>query len=128
MGAPPLPRLRNDLDVMPSPLPQQPGLLIRDPFRFSDTTLIVPPLLARCLRCFDGQQTELDLRAALSRLTGEVAVARTAQHLVSTLREAGFRDDEVFAQMRARRQRDFESAAARHPAHAGSGYPAEAEA
>jgi AmmeMemoRadiSam system protein B len=128
MAPPPLPRLRNDLDVMPSPLPQQPGLLIRDPFRFSEATLIVPPLLARCLRCFDGTQSELDLRAALTRLTGDVAVARTAQHLVSTLRDAGFLDDEVFAAMRARRQQDFAGAATRHSAHAGSGYPAEADA
>src|SRR5215470_16438358 len=105
--APSLPRLRGDLDIMPSPIKEQPGLLIRDPFRFSETTLVVPPLLARCLGCFDGQQTELDLRALLARLAGQVTVARTAQHLVTALRDAGFLDDEVFAEMRAKRQRAF---------------------
>ena len=60
--AAPLPRLRADLDIMPSPLREQPGLIIRDPFRFSEVTLLIPPLLARCLGCFDGEQDEGDLR------------------------------------------------------------------
>jgi len=126
--APPLARLRGDLDVMPSPIKEQPGLLIRDPFRFSEATLVVPPLLARCLGCFDGHQTEADLRAALARLTTPAQAARAAQHLCAALRDAGFLRDEVFAAMRAKRQRAFVGAATREPAHAGSGYPAEAEA
>ena len=73
--ASPLPRLRADLDIMPSPLPEQPGLIVRDPFRFSEVTLLIPPLLARCLACFDGEQDEADLRATLARLSGQVAVA-----------------------------------------------------
>ena len=60
--AAPLPRLRADLDIMPSPLREQPGLIVRDPFRFSEVTLLIPPLLARCLGCFDGEQDEGDLR------------------------------------------------------------------
>src|SRR5262245_8632041 len=115
--ASPLPRLRGDLDIMPSPIKEQPGLLIRDPFRFSETTLVVPPLLARCLGCFDGQQTEADLRAMLSRVTGQAQVARAAQHLVTSLRDAGFLRDDVFAAMRARRQRAFVGAPTREPAH-----------
>ena len=74
--AAPLPRLRADLDIMPSPLPEQPGLIVRDPFRFSEVTLLIPPLLARCLACFDGEQDEAELRATLARLSGQVAVAR----------------------------------------------------
>ena len=31
-----LPRLRRDIDVMPSPIPDQPGLLMRDPFLYTD--------------------------------------------------------------------------------------------
>src|SRR5215471_13034926 len=123
--APLLPRLRVDLDIMPSPLKEQPGLLIRDPFRFSDATLIVPPVLARCLGCFDGEQTEQDLRTALARVSGQSAVARVAQRFVAALRDAGFLDDDVFAEMRAARRQAFAGAAVRDPAHAGSGYPAE---
>ena len=121
----PLPSLRSDLDVMPSPLPEQPGLLIRDPFRYSETTLVIPPLLARCLVCFDGAQDESDLRATLARLTGQVAVADIAKRLVAALRDAGFLDDDRFAELRAAREREFAAAAERTAAHAGSGYPEE---
>jgi AmmeMemoRadiSam system protein B len=117
--------LRPELDIMPSPVPSQPGLLLRDPFRYSEAVLVVPPVLARCLACFDGAQTEADLRAALSRLTGQVTVAEPARHLVTALREAAFLDDEVFAERRARRHDEFAAAPERAPAHAGSGYPAE---
>ena len=68
--AAPLPRLRADLDIMPSPLPEQPGLIVRDPFRFSEVTLLIPPLLARCLGCFDGEHDEGDLRAPLVAAAG----------------------------------------------------------
>ena len=77
--AAPLPRLRADLDVMPSPLPEQPGLVIRDPYRYSTVTLVVPPLLARCLGCFDGRQDEGDLRATLVKLAGRVTRRRGGQ-------------------------------------------------
>ncbi|MCL4854186.1 MAG: AmmeMemoRadiSam system protein B, partial [Bryobacteraceae bacterium] len=64
-----------DLDFMPSPLADRPGLLIRDPFRYTDTTLIVPPVLVRCLHLYDGQHSDLDVREELVRLTGELAVS-----------------------------------------------------
>ncbi|HXI56908.1 MAG TPA: AmmeMemoRadiSam system protein B [Polyangia bacterium] len=120
-----LPRLRHDLEVMPSPVPEQPGLMIRDPYRFSDQTLIVPPLLARCLSCFDGQQSEMDLRERLTRLTGQVVVGEPAAHLIEALGEAGFLEDDVFAEMKGRREQAFRSAPHRSAVHAGGGYPAE---
>jgi MEMO1 family protein len=126
--APPLPRLRADLDIMPSPVREQPGLLLRDPFQYSVATLIVPPILARCLPFFDGAQTELDLRTELARLTGQVSVTDTAQHLIRALREAGFLDDDVFAELQGKRRAEFMKAPVRTPAHAGSGYPDEPQA
>jgi len=56
-----------NLDFMPSPSPEHPGLFIRDPYRFSDAMLVIPPPLVECLRCYDGSQTDLDLRAVLVR-------------------------------------------------------------
>src|SRR5258708_38708673 len=106
----PLPRLRPDLEVMPSPVPEQPGLLIRDPYRFSDQTLNVPPLLARCLVCFDGQQTEADLRERLTRLTGEVAVSGPAGHLIEALVEAGFLQGGGFPARKRKREPPLPSA------------------
>jgi MEMO1 family protein len=109
---------------MPSPLPEQPGLVIRDPFRYSTVTLVLPPLLARCLGCFDGRQDEGDLRATLARLAGQIAVGDAARNLVEALREAGFLDDERFAEMRAARLAEIAAAPERPAAHVGGAYPA----
>jgi AmmeMemoRadiSam system protein B len=111
-----------------SPAPDRPGLFIRDPYRYSDAMLIVPPPLIECLRCFDGRQTDLDLRALLVQITGDLQVAALGEHLIETLSSAGFLEDETFAQMKAGRQREFAEAPKREPAHAGSAYPLEAAA
>jgi MEMO1 family protein len=123
--AAPLPRLRADLDMMPSPLREQPGVLVRDPFRYSTVILVVPPLLARCLGCFDGVQDEGDLRAALTRLTGGLVVGEAARRLIDALAEAGFLEDQRFAELRGAREREFAALVERPPAHAGGAYPAE---
>jgi AmmeMemoRadiSam system protein B len=115
------------LDFVPSPAPDHPGLFIRDPYKFSDAMLIIPPVLIQCLQCFDGQQTDLDLRAMLVQLTGDFEVGEIQQHLIETLSNAGFLEDESFARMEEERRREFRELAVRPPAHAGSGYPAEAE-
>lgn len=118
-----LPRLRTDLDFMPSPIPNKPGLLIRDPFRFSEATLVVPPPMVQCLTFFDGQQSSLDLRAYLVRVTGEIDAAAIEGHLVESLSEAGFLEDEVFAQKKEATERAFADAPIRMAQHSGGGYP-----
>jgi hypothetical protein len=121
-----LPRLRTNLDFLPSPLEDKPGLLIRDPFHFSDATLIVPPALIEYLEFFDGQHSSLDLRAHLVRATGDLNAGGIEDNLRGALSEAGFLEDEVFERRRAETEGAFEQAAVREPAHAGSGYPDEA--
>ncbi len=118
-----LPRLRTTLDFMPSPIEDKPGLLIRDPFRFSDATLVVPPALVQCLTLFDGSGSSLDLREYLVRLTGEIDVSNIEQQLVDALSGAGFLEDETFDRLRAEAERTFAETPVREPAHAGSGYP-----
>jgi AmmeMemoRadiSam system protein B len=122
-----LPRLRANLDFLPSPSPEHPGLLIRDPYKFSDAMLILPPILIEVLECFDGRQTDLDLRAALVRLTQSLEVGDTARNLAETLSAAGFLEDERFRQMREERLRDFAEQPVRAAAHAGSAYPENVE-
>lgn len=123
----PLPRLRLGLDFMPSPDPDRPGLLIRDHYRFSDAMLLIPPPLVQCLACFDGEQTELDLREDLVRATGEIQIGELEKHLVETLSSAGFLEDETFERMRQEKIREFSEAPRREPSHAGSAYPDEPE-
>jgi MEMO1 family protein len=110
---------------MPSPSPEHPGLLIRDPYRYSDAMLVIPPLLVECLECFDGVQTELELRARLVELTGQLDLNGIARGLIDTLSEAGFLEDASFERMREERMREFAEQSVREAAHAGSAYPAD---
>ncbi|MES1207708.1 MAG: AmmeMemoRadiSam system protein B [Pseudomonadota bacterium] len=121
--AAPLPRLRHDLDIIPSPLDERPGLLIRDPMRYSTVTLVVPPPLVPGLGCFDGQQDEGDLRATLARATGRVTVAEAARDMAAALSDAGFLDDARFAALRDARTAELAALGERPAAHAGSAYP-----
>jgi AmmeMemoRadiSam system protein B len=123
----PLPRLRLSLDFVPSPDPERPGLLIRDPYHLTDTMLLIPPPLVAILACFDGEQTELDLRQELVRATGEIQVGRLEKELVEALSSAGFLEDEKFEEIREARVREFASAPTREASHAGSAYPEEPE-
>lgn len=110
---------------MPSPWPEHPGVFLRDPYHYSDAMLVIPPLLAQCLGCFDGQQTELDLRALVVRLTNSLEVGEIVRQLVETLSSAGFLEDDAFSAMRDQRRREFAENPIREPAHAGGAYPAE---
>ncbi len=121
-----LPRLRSGLDIMPSPVPDRPGLLVRDPFRYTETMLLIPPHWAVALACFDGQQTELDLQALLTRRTGQLVFSADVGKFVETLRSQGFLETEEFYEMRDRRQAEFREAAERRPVHAGAAYPEDA--
>lgn len=117
-----------NLDFMPSPVQDRPGLLIRDPFQYSEVTLIIPPVLAQVLEYFDGERTGNDLRAALFHITGDIQAGEMQEHLTENLRSAGFLEDEVFEGMRMERERAFAASEARQAAHAGSAYPDEPEA
>lgn len=121
-----LARLRPTLDFMPSPMEDRPGLVLRDPFHFSDATLIVPPPLLPCLEFFDGTHSGLDLREFLVRMTGDLQVGALQEHLTKSLSDAGFLEDENFARRKHEAERAFAESAQRRPAHAGSGYPDEA--
>jgi hypothetical protein len=100
-------------------------LVIRDPFQYSDATLIVPPGLVACLEFFDGEHSSLDLREYLVRATGELETGQIEQHLLDTLSAAGFLEDEAFLRRKEAAERAFRDAPVREPAHAGSGYPDE---
>jgi MEMO1 family protein len=119
----PLPRLRMNLDFMPSPIEDRPGLLIRDSYGYSDAVLIIPPPLVECLECFDGEQTDLELRQRLVEVIGDLDVSSLLDHLKETLGRAGFLHDELFEELREARHRSFAESAVREAAHAGTGYP-----
>jgi MEMO1 family protein len=120
-----LSKLRSDLNFMPSPISGRPGLLIRDPFGYSDATLIIPPVLVGCLHLFDGVRTSVDLQAELSRLAEDSEIGEVAQLLADRLSEAGFLEDETYARLKERCRSAFAQSTVRKAAHAGKSYPAE---
>jgi MEMO1 family protein len=122
-----LPRLRLGLEILHSPLPERPGLLFRDPFRYTEDILIIPPLLAASLIFFDGESTLLDAQAYISKLAGELIPGEVIQSLVDALKKNGFLESEEFERMRAERHAEFAAQPRRLPAHSGTGYPEEAE-
>jgi hypothetical protein len=114
-----------DLDFLPSPLEDRPGLMMRDPFGYSDVTLIVPPPLVPLLAMFDGEQSEDELREAIYRMTNDLRSGEIMSHLKEALERAGFLEGPVFEQMKEARQRAFAESPVRQAAHAGSAYPEE---
>ncbi len=124
----PLAPLRTNLDFMPSPLKGRPGLLIRDALQYSDVTLIIPPVLVECLSCFDGRQTELDLRQRLVSLTGDLRGGEAAGHLIESLEQAGFLEDQVYAGLQEQKHRAFTETSFRAASHAGASYPDDRDA
>ena len=120
-----LPRLRADLDLLPSPDAGQPGVLLRDPMGYATVVLRLPWVLAPALACLDGRHGVLDCQAAVSRQTGEIVPGETIAAMVQTLREEGFLATPEFTALRERRRLEFAAAPVRQAAHAGSAYPAE---
>lgn len=118
-----LPALRLNLDFLPSSDPEKPGLYLRDPYHYSDATLLVPPPLVAALACFDGHQTALDLRAELVRITGEIQVGEIEKHLFDALDEAGFLENDRYRELKRARERTFAAEPTRDAAFAGSAYP-----
>ena len=110
---------------MPSPVADRPGLMVRDPYGYSTATQIIPPTLVQALPCFDGEQTDLELRQVLAETTGDVQVGELMEHLLSTLDEAGFLLTPRFEELRDASHREFAASTLRRPAHAGSAYPDE---
>lgn len=114
-----------DLDFLPSPLEDRPGLMMRDPFGYSDVTLILPPPLAPLLAMFDGEQSEDELREAIYRMTNDLRSGEIMNHLRDALEQAGFVEGPAFEEMKAARHKAFAEAEVRAPAHAGAAYPDE---
>ncbi|MBI4464715.1 MAG: AmmeMemoRadiSam system protein B [Acidobacteria bacterium] len=126
--AQPLPKLRADLEFLPSPAPDQPGLLIRDPLRYTHAMLVIPPPLVSALCFLDGENTDLDLQTDLCRRTGQLVSSDVVTSFVQSLSQNGFLETEEFFRLRESCQEEFRQAPRREAVHAGAAYPAQPSA
>ncbi len=110
-----LPSLRRGLDIFPSPVPDRPGFVLRDPFRYSDEILIIPPLLAAGLTLFDGESTVLDVQAHLTRLAGQLVPSDVIEAMAEVMQKNGYLETEEYERMRAKRHAEFAAMPARLP-------------
>ncbi|MBM3725019.1 MAG: AmmeMemoRadiSam system protein B [Acidobacteria bacterium] len=119
--------LRADLEVMPSPDEERPGLLLRDG-RYTGMALLIPPPLVGMLGFFDGEHSERDLKDAAFQMSGgDLGAGEVVGQLAEALDEAGFLENERFQALRDEIHEAFAATPERLPAHAGAAYPEEPE-
>ncbi|MBL8205790.1 MAG: AmmeMemoRadiSam system protein B [Blastocatellia bacterium] len=121
-----LPRLRQSLDVFPSPDEEQPGLLLRDPFHYTEDILIIPPIFIGALNLLDGKHTESEVQAHLTQLIGRPFPIHPLHEFLAVLQQSGFLETTEFDQMRSQKHAAFAALPLREPSHAGGAYPADA--
>ena len=92
--------LRPGLDILPVAGVGEAGLLLRYPFRYTKRFSSSPHFLAHGLLFLDGERTEIDLQAELSRLVGRSSRARWSGHSSETLKDGGFSGDRGFDRLR----------------------------
>lgn len=121
-----IPRLRPGLDIFQSPIPDSPGLILRDPFRYTQDILLIPAGWVPALTLLDGRRSELELQSLLTRHNGGRLVLREDVHqFVDVLRSRGFLESHEFRTLREKRHAGFRDASDRPAAHAGMAYPAD---
>jgi hypothetical protein len=108
---------------MPSPEANRPGLLIRDPLRYTDSVLFVPRAWVLALQCLDGMHTELDVQETLTRSSGALVFSDEVREFVGVLSQHGFLETEDFERLRERRHKEFREMPERLAVHAGTAYP-----
>lgn len=121
-----LPRLRSSLDVFPSPVEDQPGLLLRDPLNYSEDILIIPPVFISALQMLDGKHTESEVQTQLTQVIGRPFPIHPLHEFLAVLQQAGFLETAEFNQMRAEKHAAFAALPLRAPSHSGAAYPADA--
>ncbi len=123
-----LPALRATLDIFPSTDAKHPGLVLRDPFGYTRSVLVIPPVWFGALSALDGAHTMEQAEQVSRRLTGIELGHERLQQLLQLLREHGFLQTPEFEALRRQRIAEFRGLPQRPMSHAGAAYPAIGEA
>jgi len=103
------------------------AIVLRDPLRLSEKTVIIPQHLAPVLSLCDGTRDASALSAALAVRFGLRVGHDVMERLLAAFDEAFLLENERSQQARERALTEYRQAPSRRPSLAGNGYPADAD-
>jgi AmmeMemoRadiSam system protein B len=120
------PKLRA-LDARPITHNGQPAVLLRDPLRLSERSVVIPQALAAALALLDGTHSAHAVSAALAVRYGLRVPPGTLERLLTALDDALLLDNARFAQAQQEALSEYRQAPHRPLSSAGESYPADAD-
>ena len=124
MSANEKPKLR-PIEAFPIEHEGQRLIVLRDPLRWTDNSVVVSPTLIPILQRFTGKNTVVDIQAEFARATGQILASEALNGVIAKLDEALLLDNERFRKYREQLEREFRESPVRQASHAGGSYPAE---
>ncbi len=122
----PYPKLRA-VDARPITHNGQPAVLLRDPLRLSERTIVVPQALSPALALFDGTRDANAVSAALAVRFGVRVPLGTVDRLLTALDDALLLDNARLAQAQQEALAAYRDAPHRPLSSAGESYPVDAD-
>jgi AmmeMemoRadiSam system protein B len=100
-------------------------VVLRDPLRWTENSIVVSPTLIPILQRFTGNNTVVDIQAEFARATGQILPSEALNGVIAKLDEALLLDNERFQKYRDDLVREFRESPTRPAAHAAGSYPSE---
>ncbi|MBI5818532.1 MAG: AmmeMemoRadiSam system protein B [Verrucomicrobia bacterium] len=127
MSANEKPRLR-PIEAFPFDQDGRQLVVLRDPLRWTENSVVVSPTLIPILQRFTGENTVVDIQAEFARATGQILPSEALNGVIAKLDEALLLDNERFQHYRDQLVREYSESPVRPATHAGASYPGESEA
>ncbi len=121
------PKLRN-VEFVPTSVGGRQGLVLRDPFLYTDKILFVPREVVGIIQFFDGTKTYREIKEEILRRSGSTVAESDIKKVADELDGSHYLVSESFLKQKRRVDKDFFTSPVRRPAHAGAGYAADPQA
>ncbi len=118
------PKLRN-VEFIPTSVGEKQGLILRDPFLYTDKILFIPREIVGVIQFFDGTKTYRQIAEEILRLSGSRVAESDVKIVADELDRSHYLVSESFLKQKRRVDEDFFNSPVRRPAHAGAGYRAQ---
>ncbi|MBN2224349.1 MAG: AmmeMemoRadiSam system protein B [Deltaproteobacteria bacterium] len=118
------PKLRN-VEFVPTSVGGRQGLVLRDPFCYTDKILFVPREVVGIIQFFDGTKTYREIREEIFRRSGSTVAEDDIKKIADELDDSHYLFSESFLKQKRHIDEDFFGSPIRVPAHAGAGYSAD---